>query len=76
MNLSFSLEKASSFSPVPGPATFVVLEPDVEVKAVVDAGAASASLRLSFIAAMPGSQADAGPAEEEERKRQKTRGIV
>lgn len=65
MNLSFSLEKASSFSPVPGPAMLVVLEPAVAEEAVVDSGAASASLRLSLIAAMLGSQADAGKAAEE-----------
>lgn len=50
MNLSFSLEKFSSFSPPPGPAMLVVLEPAVEEEAVVGKGAAaSASLRLSFI---------------------------
>lgn len=78
MNLSFSLEKASSFSPVPGPAMLVVLEPDVEEKAVVGAGAAaaSASLRLSFIVAMSGSQADAEQAEKEERKRKTKQGGV
>lgn len=59
MNLFFSLEKASSFSPVPGPAMLVVLEPAVEEEAVVSEGAAaaSASLRLSFMVAMLGSQA-------------------
>lgn len=79
MNLSFSLEKASSFSPVPGPATLVVLEPAVEEKAVVGAGAAaaSASLRLSLIVAMPGSQADAEQAEAEKGKRKtKQSGLV
>lgn len=66
MNLSFSLEKASSFSPVPGPAMLVVLEPVVAEEAVVASGAAaSASLRLSLIVAMLGSQADAGKEEEE-----------
>lgn len=60
MNLSFSLEKASSFSPVPGPAMLVVLEPGMAEEAVADSGAAaaSASLRLSLIVAMLGSQAD------------------
>lgn len=54
MNLSFSLEKASSFSPAPGPAMLVVLEPAAAEEAVADSGAAaaSASLRLSVIAAM------------------------
>lgn len=61
MNLSFSLEKASSFSPVSGPAMLVVLEPAVAEEAVVDSGAAaSASRRLSLIVAMLWSQADAG----------------
>lgn len=61
MNLSFSLEKASSFSPVPGPAMLVVLEPAVAEEAVVGSGAAaSASLRLSLMVTMLGSPADAG----------------
>lgn len=74
MNLSFSLEKASSFSPVPGPAMLVVLEPAVEEEAVVGAGAAaaSASLRLSFIVAMLGSQADAG---NEEKKKEEAESV-
>lgn len=61
MNLSFSLEKASSFSPAPGPAMLVVLEPAATEEAVADSGAAaaSASLRLSLIVAMLGSPADA-----------------
>lgn len=61
MNLSFSLEKASSFSPVPGPAMLVVLKPATAEEVVADSGAAaaSASLRLSLIVAMLGSQADA-----------------
>lgn len=67
MNLFLTFEKASSFSPAPGPAILVVLVPATEEDAVVGAGAAaaSASLRLSFIAALLGSQADAG---REERK--------
>lgn len=67
MNLFFSLEKASPFSPVPGPAMLVVLEPAVEEKAEVGAGAAaaSASLRLSLIVAMPGSQAVAEQVEKD-----------
>ncbi len=67
MNLSFSLEKASSFSPVPGPDMLVVLEPAVAEEAVVGSGAAaaSASLRLSLMVAMLGSPADAGHVEEE-----------
>lgn len=71
MNLSFSLEKASSFSPVSGPAMLVVFEPAVEEEAVVGAGAAaaSASLRLSFILPMLGSQADAGHRKSVERER-------
>lgn len=59
MNLSLSLEKASSFSPVPGPAVLVLLEPAV-MDGVVVAGAASASLRLSFMVVKRVSQADAG----------------
>lgn len=55
MNLSFSLEKASSFSPLPGPAMLVVLEPAVADEAVVGSGAAaSASFRLSFMLADTG----------------------
>lgn len=53
MNLSFSLEKASSFSPLPpGPDTLVALEPAAAAaeEAVVGSGAASASLRLSLMA--------------------------
>lgn len=72
MNLSFSLEKSSSFSPPPGPAMLVVLEPAVAEEAVVDSGAAaaSASLRLSAIVAMLGSQADAGQAERQRKGKQ------
>lgn len=65
MNLSFSLENASSFSPVPGLAMLVVLEPAVEEEAVVGSGAASASLRLSVIMAILGSQTDAVQVEKE-----------
>lgn len=76
MNLFFSLEKASSFSPVPGPAMLVVLEPAVEEKAVVGAGAAAAaanaSLRLSLMVAMSGSQADAEQAEKETEREGQT----
>ncbi|KAA8580316.1 hypothetical protein FQN60_005851, partial [Etheostoma spectabile] len=62
-----SLENASSFSPVPGPAMLVVLEPAVEEEAVVGSGgaAASASLRLSFIMAILGGQTDAVQMEKE-----------
>lgn len=69
MNLFFSLEKASSFSPPPGPATLVVLEPAATEEAVADSGAAaaSASLRLSLIVATLGSQADAAKEERSER---------
>lgn len=60
MNLSFSLEKASSFSPVPGLDMLVELEPAAAEEAVVGSGAASASLRLSLMVAMLGGPADAG----------------
>lgn len=68
MNLFFTLEKASSFSPVPWPAPLVVLVPAMEEDAVVGTGAAaaSASLRLSFIVALLGSQADAGREEKKD----------
>lgn len=57
MNLSFSLEKSSSFSPVPGP-VLVMLEPAMEAVVESGAGAASASLRPSVMVAVLGSQAD------------------
>lgn len=71
MNLSFSLEKASSFSPPPGPVMLVVLEPATEEEAVVAEGAAaaSASLRLSLMVAMLGSPADAAGVRERGKKR-------
>lgn len=53
MNLFFSLEKASSFSPVPVPARSVVLAPAAEL-AVGAGGAARASLRLSLMTVVLG----------------------
>lgn len=69
MNLSFSLEKASSFSPVPVPAMLVVLEPAVADEAVVGSGAAaaSASLRLSLIAGDAGKPVQMLDKREEEK---------
>lgn len=74
MNLSFSLEKASSFSPVPGPAMLVVLEPGTAEEVVADssAAAASASLRLSLMVATVGSQADAAEDKRSKRVRKAT----
>lgn len=71
MNLSFSLEKASSFSSAPGPAMLVVLEPAATEEAVAESGAAaaSASLRLSLITAMLRSQADAAKDKKTKRVR-------
>lgn len=73
MNLFFSLEKASSFSPVPGPAMLVVLEPAVDEKAEVGAGAAAASASLlpSLMVAMLGSQAVAGQVGAKRKKKRK-----
>lgn len=66
MNLSFSLEKASSFSPAPGPAMLLVVLA-LAMDVVVVAGAANASRRLSFIAATLGSQVGAAKQSGQER---------
>ena len=58
MNLSLSLEKASSFSPGPNPVSSVVLPP-ASVALVGMGAAAKASLRLSVMLGVPASQADA-----------------